>query len=253
MEPVVVRGVAIGEGVPKVCVPIVGSTREEIRRDAELCVKFSADLVEWRADWYEDILDFEKTKEVLKELRSILGEIPIIFTFRTMREGGEKQIEDQMYAQLNKVVAETGCVDLVDVEMFSGEDLIRNIMNEVRRFDVKIVGSNHDFEGTPSQNEIVTRLRMMDQLGADIVKISVTPQCKKDVVNLIAATEEAVTHFIKRPVVTVSMTRAGVISRITGEVFGSAITFGSAIKASAPGQVPVGELKKVLAMLHEIV
>lgn len=30
MNPVVVRNVAIGEGIPKICVPIVGKTREEI-------------------------------------------------------------------------------------------------------------------------------------------------------------------------------------------------------------------------------
>ena len=35
IKPVVVRGVAIGEGIPKICVPIVGNTREEILAAAE--------------------------------------------------------------------------------------------------------------------------------------------------------------------------------------------------------------------------
>ena len=39
-----------------------------------------------------------------------------------------------------------------------------------------------------------------------------------------------------------SMGKLGVISRICGEVFGSAVTFGTAGKASAPGQLPANQL-----------
>jgi 3-dehydroquinate dehydratase I len=47
-----------------------------------------------------------------------------------------------------------------------------------------------------------------------------------------------------------SMAGKGVVSRLTGEVFGSALTFGAAKKASAPGQVPVQKLRSVLNLLH---
>ena len=35
MNPVIVRNVKIGEGVPKICVPIVGVTKEEIINEAK--------------------------------------------------------------------------------------------------------------------------------------------------------------------------------------------------------------------------
>ena len=53
-----------------------------------------------------------------------------------------------------------------------------------------MVVSNHDFEKTPSKEEIVARLQKMQELGADLPKIAVMPQCKKDVLTLLAATEE---------------------------------------------------------------
>ena len=40
------------------------------------------------------------------------------------------------------------------------------------------------------------------------------------------------------------------ISRISGEIFGSALTFGSAKKASAPGQLEVTTLQQILRALH---
>ena len=103
-----VRGVKIGEGEPKICVPIVGVTREEILAAAETIKSTKADVVEWRVDWYEDIFDFAKTEETMKALREVLGETPILFTFRTSKEGGEKSIETETYVELNQNAAKTG-------------------------------------------------------------------------------------------------------------------------------------------------
>lgn len=52
------------------------------------------------------------------------------------------------------------------------------------------------------------------------------------------------------PVVTMSMGEDGKISRLVGEISGSTITFGTVGKASAPGQVESGELKKFLEKVH---
>jgi len=57
--------------------------------------------VEWRVDWFEHVFEFDKVEEVLKELREVLGNIPILMTFRTSKEGGEKAIEPEAYAELN--------------------------------------------------------------------------------------------------------------------------------------------------------
>ena len=90
----------------------------------------------------------------------------------------------------------------------------------------------------------------MQELGADILKIAVMPQSKQDVLTLLAATEEMVKTYAEKPVVTMSMSGMGLISRIAGEAFGSAITFGAAKKASAPGQIPAGKLSEILNVLH---
>ena len=69
MNPVIVRNVKIGEGVPKICVPIVGVTKEEIINEAKTFENIPVDVVEWRVDWFEHVFEFEKVEEVLKELR----------------------------------------------------------------------------------------------------------------------------------------------------------------------------------------
>lgn len=251
MNPVKVRNIEIGTGIPKICVPIVGETREEILKAAETIKTTAADVVEWRVDWYEDIFDFEKTKETMESLRAVLGDMPILFTFRTSNEGGEKAIDADAYVELNKNAAKTGLIDLVDVEVFTGDDAVKAVVETAHQCGVKVVASNHDFHKTPAKEEIVSRLRKMQELGADIPKIAVMPQSRRDVLTLLAATEEMASDYADRPIITMSMSGTGVISRLCGEAFGSALTFGAVGKASAPGQMGAEDLQTVLELLHK--
>ena len=38
MKPVIVRNIRIGEGIPKICVPIVGRNREEILQKGKFII-----------------------------------------------------------------------------------------------------------------------------------------------------------------------------------------------------------------------
>lgn len=250
MNTVKVRNIVIGEGMPKICVPIVGVTKEAILEEARAITKLPADVVEWRIDWFEGVFDWAQMEDVLKALRETLGEMPILMTFRTSKEGGEKAIDDETYAEINIKAAKTGLIDLVDVEVFTGDEIVKKIIEGAHEAGVKVVASNHDFDKTPDKDDIVGRLCKMQELGADIPKIAVMPQSKKDVLTLLAATEEMATEHADRPIITMSMAGTGVVSRLAGEAFGSALTFGAAAKASAPGQMEVNDLKKVLELIH---
>lgn len=251
MKTVKVRNIEIGAGIPKICVPIVGVTKDAIIEEAKTFHEIPVDVVEWRVDWFEDVFEIDKVIDVLKDLREALGDIPLLMTFRTSKEGGEKAIEAEAYAELNIKAAQSGYVDLVDVEVFTGDEIVKKIIAGAHEAGVKVVASNHDFDKTPDKDDIVGRLRKMQELDADIPKIAVMPQNKKDVLTLLAATEEMATEYADRPIITMSMAGTGVISRLCGEVFGSALTFGAAKKASAPGQMDVNNLSTVLGILHQ--
>lgn len=251
MKTVKVRNVVLGEGMPKICVPIVGVTKEEIIGQAKNLQSVPVDVVEWRVDWFENVFNIDKVKEVLAELREELKELPLLFTFRTSKEGGEKSIETEVYVNLNKEVAATGLVDLIDVEVFTGDEVVKEVVEFAHSVNVKVVASNHDFDKTPSKGDIVSRLIKMQDLGADIPKIAVMPKCKLDVLELLEATTIMSEQYANRPIITMSMAGQGVISRLCGEVFGSCLTFGAVNKASAPGQINVEELNKVLDIINK--
>lgn len=250
MHTVKMRNLEIGAGRPKLMVPIVGATADQILQSGREIAGRRPDAVEWRVDYYEDSPDIGCTLETAAALRRELGKLPVLFTFRTADAGGEKPVSPEAYTALNRAAAESGYVDAVDVEMLRDENCAEENLIHIHQAGLPVIGSDHEFSRTPSAAEMVRRLRKMQEMGADMLKLAVMPRSKGDVLALLSATEEMVRCYADRPVITVSMSPAGLISRLCGEVFGSAVTFGSVGQTSAPGQIDVEELAQVLEVIH---
>ncbi|MEN6316163.1 MAG: type I 3-dehydroquinate dehydratase [Clostridiaceae bacterium] len=250
-QVVTIRNVHIGEGIPKIIVPIVDQTRDSILEKAIVLEDMPVDAVEWRADFYQDVFDTDKVLATARSLRAVLPDMPLLFTLRTKAEGGEKDISTAGYIALNKAVAQSGAVDIMDVELFSGDETVRECICNIHEAGGYVIASSHDFSGTPAKEELVRRLRKMQDMDADILKIAVMPNSAEDVLTLLSATNEMYVKYAKRPLVTISMSSKGAISRLAGEFFGSSMTFGTAGQASAPGQIPVERLSSILHTLHK--
>lgn len=244
MKTVTIGDVTLGEGRPKIIVPIVGQDETSILEAAECAHNLPCDLIEWRIDFYHDVKIkgavatlSHKVKEAIKK--------PLLITFRSEKEGGEVAFSDEEYIELYHQIIGNGSLDLLDIELFMPKDAVQDLIKAAQLNNIKVVMCNHDFYGTPEQAEIVKRLTMMQERGADICKIAVMPQNEKDVLTLLSATVEMKLKS-DQPIITMSMGALGMVSRVSGEVFGSAATFGTAGTASAPGQMPVSKLKGIL-------
>lgn len=247
MNPVQVRGVTIGAGKPKIAAPITGADEAEILRQADVITASAADIAEWRMDCFSQVENSAAVVQCLCALRRQLGETPLLATFRTAAEGGVHPMETAAYRALNEAVIASGCTDLLDVELFSGEDTVAALLDSAHSAQLKVVLSNHDFEKTPPREELLARLQQMQDLGGDVLKLAVMPRSRADVLTLLSATEEMHTHYARQPLVTMSMGAMGMVSRICGGCFGSALTFGAAARASAPGQLDVASLAQILS------
>lgn len=246
-----VKELEIGQGVPKVCVSITGKTEEDLLKQAEEYSKLDIDILEWRVDYFNKVDNVSEVKRVLKSITNILGKKPLIFTFRSKKEGGEKEISLEEYIKLNEEVIKSQLSDIVDVELFVGDENTKQLIDLAHDNNVKVIVSNHDFEKTPKEDIIVERLKRMIQLGADLPKIAVMPKNQLDVITLLKATCVVKEEYKEQPIITMSMGSLGMISRLSGETFGSSLTFGCVGNASAPGQVYYKELKDILNLIDK--
>ena len=214
-----VRNVKLGDGMPKICIPVTDTNLDDLKKSVNLIRNTPFDLIEWRADFYTGMEDPEVRIKAMTLFRNTLGNIPVLFTIRTSVEGGMLEIDTETYTKTILAVIDSGLIDLVDVELSRGEDTMKTIVAAAHR------------------------------LGADIVKFAVMPQCDRDVLTLLDATMTMKEEHNETPVITMSMSPAGMISRICGQLVGSCVTFGTAGKASAPGQIPANLLSTFLKTL----
>lgn len=245
-----IKNYIIGEGRPIICVPVVKKTKEQIVNEVKVLVEKDVQMIEWRVDWYQDALSLDAVREVLDELDKIIKETILLFTFRTKKQGGELAAEEGYLMQLYETAAESGVVDLIDVEFFEKENPQKTIRS-IQEKNVKVISSHHDFDETPSAEIMASVLEQMADSETDIAKLAVMPKNQQDVLRLLAVTAEFKERYPEIPVVTMSMGGLGTVSRICGEVFGSCITFGSHEQPSAPGQLQMEKLGTILDYLHE--
>lgn len=236
------RNITLGSGRPKIAVPITGTTQEEILNQGKTIAPKSPDVVEWRIDFFKGVTDAKQLVETGNKLRDVLGDIALLTTFRTKNEGGELQLSDDDYFRICEVTVEADFTDALDVERYHDESSVKGIVKKAHNNNVAVIMSNHDFDKTPAQSDIVGRLTSMVEFGADVAKMAVMPQSADDVLTLLAATNEA-SQTLRQPIITMSMADIGKVSRISGEVFGSSLTFGSVGAGSAPGQISLDNLR----------
>ena len=250
MSCVDIRGCRIGEGRPKVILPIVERAEAAILEKAAQFSTLQADCVEWRVDYFESARAPGAVARCLAKLRVALKDKLLLVTIRTKAEGGELALRHTEYADLLHTILDTDCADLLDIEFFTAGADLPVLVEQAHTAGVPVVCSSHDFAKTPPRAELVRRMVAMQQAGADLPKVAVMPQSRIDVLELLAATAEMADQHPETPVITMSMGALGAVSRLAGETFGSAMTFANPGQASAPGQVPLEVVNQVLDALH---
>ena len=158
MENIIkIKNIKLGEGAPKICVPVIEKTEKEIIKYIKYINKLPIDIIEWRADFYlEDIIYNEESEiniiEISKSIKKITNK-PIIFTMRSYKEGGK--LKNDFYnniIDIYKTVIKNKCFDLIDLEILTLKERdIKNLIKLAKENNIKTIISNHDFNKTPSK------------------------------------------------------------------------------------------------------
>ncbi|MDY5022581.1 MAG: type I 3-dehydroquinate dehydratase [Blautia sp.] len=249
-KPIQIKNLTLGSGIPKICVPLTGKTREAILDEAKNAVLAGAQMLEWRADFFEGLKEKEKLEEMLSLLSQEAGEVPLLFTIRTDEEGGNCSISAEDYAFCSLTAAKSGKADLVDVEVFGHGGENKKLIPGLQSEGALVIASSHDFSKTDSEEVLLKRFQDMDATGADILKMAVMPEGFGDVAAIMQATSRMAAEFTNKPLISMAMGSIGSISRISGENFHSCVTFGTVGAASAPGQISIVELRTMMEALH---
>ena len=176
----------IGTGSrPLICTSLTGGDKETIIAELNQVLKKQPDMIEWRADFFKNIADIAQVIAVAKLIKEIAGELPVIFTIRSSREGGQLiALTDREVMELNAEICCNTCVEYVDCELSNEPAHIQCLRVEAGKKGIKIIGSYHNFALTPSRDELAKKFTTAEQYGFDVAKVAVMPQDLDDVLRL---------------------------------------------------------------------
>jgi len=244
------RGKKLGGDTPLICTPLVGRNRERVLAEAASVVPMKPDVIEWRVDFFDAIAQTSAVLDTARALRTAAGDLPIIFTRRSIREGGEPiAIGDEEVVRLYDQVASSRLVDFIDFEMGNDPEHVRRVRETTRAGGTRLILSYHNFGYTPGLEFLVQRFLEAERLGADVAKVAVMPRDRADVLTLLGATAQADAKS-KIPLISMAMGPLGSVTRMIGGVFGSSLSFAVGEAASAPGQIPIADLVAVYDIIR---
>lgn len=251
-KPIELHGQPVAGGkFPLICTPLVGRTRDELLSEMQVVLAKQPDILEWRVDFFDGIGSTAEVIALAGSLKKSAGAIPLLFTRRSAKEGGEKIAlsEDQVVA-LYQSVCESRQIDAIDFEMSNNPAHVAQVRAAAKANDIKLILSFHDFSLTPGLEMLMQLFLQAERLGADIAKIAVMPRDLADVLLLLTATLQS-SQKLGIPLISLSMGPYGVLTRLFGWTFGSALTYAVGASSSASGQVPIEDLNTVLGILRK--
>lgn len=244
-----VKSKTIGSGRPLLCVPVTSESTSGVVESIERLVKKRVDAIEWRVDCYAKSSNLQMVTTILQEVSGLLQNTILIFTYRTRAEGGMGDADAAEYETLLLTAARTGVPDFVDLEFARLGDLPM-LLSTLRGSGVRVIASYHNFETTPSAAQMSKKLKEMYTAGADIAKIAVMPERFSDVCDLMKVSEAASAGWSDRALIAIAMGQLGAITRLTGEITGSCLTFVTDGPASAPGQMSYEKVRRAVEEIH---
>lgn len=241
--------VTLGEGMPKICVPVMGKTLQELACAAARARDAKADILELRIDSLSRTPDFETAGAACEAVRAQAMDIPLLFTLRTARDGGEGHTDAAAYEKLLCGVIDAGICEAVDCELSVGREAFARIARRAGEAGVLLVGSSHEFGDIGDMERAEAWLLEQEALGAGVCKAAVMTKTDTQALEAALAFARA-REKLTIPMIGIAMGPAGTITRIGAACVGSCLTFGTAGAASAPGQIDARTLRRALEIVH---
>ena len=239
------------DGQLLICTPLIGRTQEELAAELAGLLPKNPDVIEWRADFFAGVADADSVIHMARKITGMAGDIPVIFTLRSVAEGGQATgLSDGEAIELQAAICRDTDVEYVDCELSQSAADIAYLRQAAQESATGIIASYHNFDHTPGNDFLLAKLTEAETMGFDVAKIAVMPRNQEDVLRLLSVTLAA-KERLKVPLISIAMGEYGVISRIMGGLFGSSLTFAAGQGASAPGQIPMDDLRVILERLQQ--
>ncbi|XP_057484811.1 bifunctional 3-dehydroquinate dehydratase/shikimate dehydrogenase, chloroplastic-like isoform X2 [Actinidia eriantha] len=223
----------IGKNSTLICAPLMADSVYQMLVSMNKAKSSGADLVEVRLDSLKSFNPSQDVETLVKRCP-----LPTLFTYRPSWEGGLYDGDENSRLDALRLAMELGA-DYIDVELQVIHEFNNFIMQGKKPAKCKVIVSSHNYQNTPSVEDLGNLVARIQAAGADIVKIATTALDIADVARVFQITVHS-----QVPIIAMVMGERGLMSRILCPKFGGYLTFGTLESGivSAPGQPTIEDL-----------
>ena len=216
----------------KICVSIAEESVAKVKEQMKQALAAGADFAEIR-------FDFLKPSEIMSAV-DIIGQDRgrCVFTLRSKAQGGKFSGTEEARTRMLRRLAEAKPM-LVDIELVTLREN-DSLADYIEHANIPVLVSWHDFEKTPPDDELSSVLTDM-RIFSTYVKMVTTATSISDSLRLMRLYESAIGLH---PII-FAMGEPGVITRVLSVLYGAPFTYASLDRAVAPGQLTLGQMKKL--------
>lgn len=139
----------------------------------------------------------------------------------------------------------------VDIEVDTGAEFLDAVTGACRKKSCKVIISYHDYENTPSREDLKTMLKWCFLAGADVAKIACQVNCEADAARILSLYDVDCRGNGGKKIVAIGMGELGKITRPAALLLGAPFSYAalSQGKETAPGQLSRKTLADILNCL----
>lgn len=150
-----------------ICAPIMAESVDQMLVQMKRAKELGADLAEVRVDFLRNFSPRNDLEALIKQCP-----LPTLITYRPKWEGGQYDGDENKRQKALQIAMELGA-DFIDIELKVAQEFY-NFIQGKKPEKVKIIVSSHNYECTPSIEEIGDLVARIQATGADIVKVATT-------------------------------------------------------------------------------
>jgi 3-dehydroquinate dehydratase I len=217
----------------KVCVSITSSAPEDLKNQIMRAFSYGADFVEIRFDFLMPP-DMQESLKIVESIRN-----RAVFTLRSVQQNGKfiGKNEDRIFWLKQLALSQPMLLD-IELHTLRDNDELVDFFTEQK---TRMLVSWHDFEKTPTRNELIDLLGEM-RIYSNYVKLVTTARNVDDCIRLLDL-YKVVTEL---NLISFAMGELGILSRILCTIYGNApFTYAALEEPFVSGQLTIQQMRKL--------
>ena len=117
-----------------------GISEDDVVKQAQEIKKLQPEMMEWRIDYFEDVVLMNRLLEVAGKVKTVMDKTPVLITFQSKKFGGKTELDSEdAYLNLVKIAIDFKLGNAIDIERDHVSDRVAGLIQDAKAKELGVV------------------------------------------------------------------------------------------------------------------